>query len=248
MKVLNLSGVVIDDDETFMYDWLGQNYISPSLVQNFLNSANGEDIQVLINSGGGSVFAGSEIYTALKSYDANVEVVVTGLAASIASVIAMAGDTIKVSPLGQFMIHNAAMVASGDHNVHADTAEHLVMTSESIANVYATKTGLEVNELLQMMEDESWMTAEESVKLGFADEVLFNDTNSFKLSASIAKPIDKEKALEFKRKLLDEQESIDDKLTEKITDIVTQVLSEKTLKSEQTVEEPTVNALAKYIF
>ena len=115
MKKLEINGVIVNDNDKSVYEWFEMSATCPKDVKEFLATLDGsEPIQVAINSQGGSVFAGSEIYTLLKSYSGEVEVVVTGLAASIASVIMMAGDKIKMSPTAQVMIHNASMVAQGD--------------------------------------------------------------------------------------------------------------------------------------
>ena len=106
MTVIDVKGDIVDDMTGQMYDWFGMNYTSPSLVSQALNQSD-DDIVVNINSGGGDVFAASEIYTALRNSAGKVVVNIQGLAASAASVIAMAGDTVNMSPTAQIMIHKA---------------------------------------------------------------------------------------------------------------------------------------------
>jgi len=181
MKV-NIKGVIIPNDDKWIYEWFGIEATSPNSVNKVLEKANGEDIEVEINSGGGSVFAGSEIYTALKSYSGNVTVKIVGLAASAASVIAMAGNKVMMSPTAQIMIHNVSSRASGDYRDMEHTAEVLRNANDTIANAYRIKTGKTQEKLLALMDHETWMTAEKAKELGFIDEIMFE--NDLQLVAS----------------------------------------------------------------
>ena len=174
MKV-NIKGPIVSNSDAWIYEWFGIEATSPNSVNKVLEKANGEDIEVEINSGGGSVFAGSEIYTSLKSYKGNVTVKIVGLAASAASVIAMAGKKIMMSPTAQMMIHNVSSWASGDYRDMEHTAEVLKSANNTIANAYRLKTGKTQEELLSLMDDETWMTAEKAKELGFIDEIMFED-------------------------------------------------------------------------
>ena len=174
MKV-KIKGPIIGNSEAWIYEWFGIEATSPSMVDKAIEKANGEDLEVEINSGGGSVFAGSEIYTALKSYPGNVTVKIVGLAASAASVIAMAGDKVMMSPTAQIMIHNASSRAEGDYRDMEHTADVLKNADNTIANAYRIKTGKTQEELLALMDKETWMTAQKAKELGFIDEVMFED-------------------------------------------------------------------------
>ncbi len=174
MKV-NIKGPIVSNSDAWIYEWFGIEATSPNSVNKVLEKANGEDIEVEINSGGGSVFAGSEIYTSLKSYKGNVTVKIVGLAASAASVIAMAGKKIMMSPTAQMMIHNVSSWASGDYRDMEHTAEVLKSANNTISNAYRLKTGKTQEELLSLMDDETWMTAEKTKELGFIDEIMFED-------------------------------------------------------------------------
>lgn len=181
-KKVNVKGPIISSDDAWIYDWFGIEATSPKSVNDALESANGEDIEVDINSGGGSVFAGSEIYTSLKSYSGNVTVRIVGLAASAASVIAMAGKKVMMSPTAQMMIHNVSVSTSGDHRDMAHTAEILKNANLTISNAYMLKSGMNQEQLLSMMDNETWMTAQQALEHGFIDEIMFN--NEMKLTAS----------------------------------------------------------------
>lgn len=199
MKQLLINGPVVDDSDVWYYAWFGEPYVSPSNVRQFLAEANGEDIQVSINSGGGSVFAGSEIYTMLKSYSGKVSVLVSGLAASIASVIMLSGDTIKAAPLAQIMIHNAQMGQWGDYRDLEHASVVVGGVSQSLVSLYADKTGLSEEEIKSLVDAESWFTAERAKELGFIDEVLFQE--KVELIASAGHYVSKEKIGQFKAML-----------------------------------------------
>jgi ATP-dependent Clp endopeptidase proteolytic subunit ClpP len=174
MKV-NIKGPIVGNSDAWIYEWFGIEATSPSMVDKAIEKANGEDLEVEINSGGGSVFAGSEIYTALKSYPGNVTVKIVGLAASAASVVAMAGKKILMSPTAQMMIHNVSSCAAGDYREMEHTAEILKSANDTIANAYRLKTGKTQEELLRLMDNETWMTAQKAKEHGFIDEVMFED-------------------------------------------------------------------------
>ena len=175
MKIrIDIKGYIIGNDSKSVYDWLGLESTCPNDVLKKLNKANGKDVEVYINSGGGDIFAGSEIYTALRGYKGNVIINIVGLAASSASVIAMAGYS-KISPTALFMIHNVSTYASGDYKALEKEAGTLKIANKSISNAYKEKTGLNDNELLKLMDNETWLTAEQCVELKFVDEVMFSD-------------------------------------------------------------------------
>lgn len=105
MKVIDVKGEIINSRNQWIYDWLGIEATSPKKISDALREAGGEDVEIHINSPGGDVFAGSEIYTALRAYSGKVKIKIVGIAASAASVIAQAGKS-EISPTGMFMIHN----------------------------------------------------------------------------------------------------------------------------------------------
>lgn len=176
MIKIPIKGDIVDNDTAEFYDFWGMNnYCSPNQVESALQNTNHQPVTVEIASNGGDVFAGSEIYSLLKGYDNDVTVNIVGLAASAASVIAMAGDTVKIAPTAQIMIHKAWT----DYQGNADDLEHqanvLGTIDQSIASAYENKTGMNKDELLQMMSNETWLTAKDAVDKGFADEIMFED-------------------------------------------------------------------------
>ncbi len=175
MAKVNIKGPIVSDNDAWIYEWLGIKATCPKIVNDAIDKANGEDLEVIINSGGGSVFAASEIYTALKSYMGNVTVKIVGMAASAASVIAMAGKKVMMTPTGQMMIHNVTTYAEGDYRGMEHTADILKTANDTIANAYRLKSGKTQEELLALMDDETWMDAKKAKELGLIDEIMFED-------------------------------------------------------------------------
>lgn len=176
MKTINIKGDIISDNERWIYEWYHLNGVSPSNVIEQLPRTN-EPIKVIINSGGGSVFGGYEIYNTLKTYPGTVTVEIHGLAGSIASVIAMAGNIIKMSPISQIMIHNVSCNAKGDYREMDSTSEILKKNNRTVAKAYALKSGKDEELFLKLMNEETWFTSDEALKLGLVDEVMFDDPN-----------------------------------------------------------------------
>ncbi len=173
MKI-NIKGAIVSNDDKWLYEIFGMEHTAPKDVIDALPK-NNEDIEVIINSGGGDVFSGSEIYTALKEYQGKVTVKVYGVAASAASVIAMAGDHIVMSPTAQMMIHNVSTLTYGDNRKMDSSSKMLSSTDKGIANAYVKKTGMSEEEILNLMNDETWMNAQEAIEKGFADAKMFDD-------------------------------------------------------------------------
>ena len=166
-SVLVLNGQI--SDET----WFGDE-VTPGLFKQELQQCQG-DISVWINSPGGDCFAAAQIYNMLMDYPHNVTVKIDGLAASAASVIAMAGTGVQMSPVAMMMIHNPATVAIGDTAEMQKAISMLDEVKESIMNAYEIKTGMSRSKISHLMDAESWFNATKAVELGFADKVLFSD-------------------------------------------------------------------------
>lgn len=164
-RTLLLNGVI--SEET----WYGDE-VTPQLFKDELMSSKG-NITVWINSPGGDVFAAAQIYNMLMDYKGDVTVKIDGIAASAASVIAMAGTTVWMSPVAMMMIHNPMTVAIGDEVEMAKAMSMLSEVKESILNAYEIKTGLSRGEISDLMNAESWFNAKKAVELGFADNILF---------------------------------------------------------------------------
>ena len=166
-RILRLEGPI--DEESFWGD-----EITPQMFRDELESGEG-DVTVWINSPGGDVFAAAQIYNMLMDYPHDVTVKIDALAASAASVIAMAGTKVCMSPVAMMMVHNPATIAIGDTGEMQKAIDMLNEVKESIMNAYEIKSGLSRHKISQLMDAETWMNAKEAVKLGFADEILFRD-------------------------------------------------------------------------
>lgn len=172
-KRIKMKGPLISNNEYEAYEFFGLEAVSAkSITDQFPEDIN-EDITLEVNSNGGLVTVGSEIYTALKNYEGHVTVEVTGMAASAASVAIMGADTVKMSPTAQIMIHKALLTrASGNSDDLEKAVNALKSSDQSIINAYVSKTGLSEEEIFEMMKNETFMSANEAIEKGFADELM----------------------------------------------------------------------------
>lgn len=178
MGIIDIKGNIVSNDVGEFYDFFGMSTTYPAKIQKAINEDHDEEITLNVASNGGDVFAASEIYTMLRSSGKNVVVNIQGLAASAASVIAMSGNTVRMSPTSQMMIHKALVepgYGNADDLMHH--AEALTSIDESIAMAYELKTGLQESEILQLMSAETWLNAKAAVDKGFADEIMFNEAD-----------------------------------------------------------------------
>lgn len=173
--VLRISGEIISDDYAWIYEWFGIPVASPNAFRKELAKYKGKNITVWIDSYGGDVFAAAGIYNALKEHDGKVITVVDGKAMSAASVIAMAGEEIQMSPVGIMMIHNPWSSAQGDAREMRHAADVLDEVKETIINAYQLKTGKSRKKISEMMDNESFMSAKAALKEGFADKILYTE-------------------------------------------------------------------------
>jgi len=168
-RTLYLDGAIAEET------WYGDEVTPKQFKSELMNGAG--DITIWINSPGGDVFAASQIYNMLMDYKGNVTVKIDGIAASAASVIAMAGTNVLISPTGLMMIHNPMTIAFGDKKEMEKAIEMLGEVKESIINAYELKTGLTRAKLSHLMDQESWFNAKKAVELGFANNIMFSKSN-----------------------------------------------------------------------
>lgn len=174
---ITMNGVIVSDDDKWIYDYLDMSAFSPKeLRQAIQDYGIYEPLDIEINSPGGYVNAGTEIYTMLLTHKGEVNITIGSQAASIASVIAMAGKRVSISPAGKLMIHNVSGQGGGDYRDMADYSDFLFKNNEMLANTYVLKTGKPKQELLDMMNAETWMNADEALENGFVDEILTAQT------------------------------------------------------------------------
>ena len=170
VRTLYLNGVIAAES------WLDDD-VTPQLFKDELESGTG-DIEVWLDSPGGDVMAATQIYNMLKNYKGKVTVKIDSLAASAASVVAMAGDEILMSPLSLMLIHNPLTVAAGNVDDMQKAIDMLDEVKESIINAYELKTGLSRAKISHLMDCETWLSAKKAVELHFADGILFGNSNS----------------------------------------------------------------------
>jgi ATP-dependent Clp protease protease subunit len=195
------------------WDWLfDKPDRSATALEKAIKSLKG-NITVWVNSNGGEVFAASVIYTALKNHPGNVTVKIDGTAISAASVIAMAGDKVLMSPTSVMMIHNPLTHAEGEVKDMQKAIDILTEVKESILNAYTKKTGRNKADISQLMDSETWMSADKAIEMGFADGKLFDGEEDAAVTNNIIQgarlvynSIDKEElAIKLKQFLENEQ-------------------------------------------
>jgi len=172
---LRIEGEIVDEDDAWAYEWLGIPHATPNAFREELAKHKGKSLTVWIDSLGGVVWAAAGIYNALKEHSGRVTVKIDGKALSAATIIAMAGDEVLMSPAAVMMIHNPWVHAVGDAEFLRQMAGVLDEIKEAIINAYEIKTGLPRDELARLMDEETWMSARKAVELGFADGILYVD-------------------------------------------------------------------------
>lgn len=206
MTKIDIKGDIVDNDTGEFFDYFGMSSVYPKKVQQAIENDEDNEIILDVASNGGDVFSASEIYTMLKSSGKNIVVNIQGLAASAASVISMAGNTVNISPTAQLMIHKASVVGAGNADDFEHEAKVLNGIDESIASAYELKTGMKQEDLLQMMANETWLNAKEAVDKGFADNIMFsNDEEEIVVTNSISHLPSKQAINKFKNLIAKEQ-------------------------------------------
>lgn len=168
------------DNSISIFDVIGQDYwtgegVTAKRISGALRAIGDKDVTVNINSPGGDMFEGLAIYNLLREHKGEVTVKVLGLAASAASVIAMAGDNIQIARAGFLMIHNAWILVAGNRNDLREYADYLEPFDRSMADLYAARTGIDFDEMQKIMDAESWIGGSDAVEQGFADSLLPSD-------------------------------------------------------------------------
>ena len=166
-RILRLEGPI--DEDSFWGD-----EVTPKAFREELEAEEG-DVTVWVNSPGGNVFAAAQIYNMLCDHKGKITVKIDAIAASAASVVAMAGDRVLMSPVAMLLVHDPMTIAMGNKKDMEKAIVTLNEVKESIINAYQKKSGLSRNKISQLMENETWLNAKKAVELGFADEILFND-------------------------------------------------------------------------
>ncbi len=185
MATIDIKGDIINNEDKLIYNYLGWDSTCANDVKSVIASTPADEmIDVYVNSGGGDVFAGQEIYSALKA-DKRVNIHIQSLAGSAAGVIAMGGHC-SISPVAMIMIHNVSMVgANGDYREMQHNAEVLKKMNEAMAAAYVEKSGKSLDEVLELMNKEAWLTANQCLEYGFVDEIESDNTGNSTLLNSV---------------------------------------------------------------
>lgn len=171
----DVRGAMIPNDYKWYYDWFGEDSTCPADLKKIMDAFQpGDELEVYINSPGGVIDVGSEIYTMLRSHAADTRIYITGEACSAASIVAMAAYC-EMSPTALLMVHCVSSVASGNHNAMEKSAEILRTADQALCGAYAAKAGMTQEEALAMMEKETWLTAQQALDRGLIDKVMFED-------------------------------------------------------------------------
>ena len=204
---IDIKGTIVSNDDKWIYELFEYDATCPNDVIKAIGQANGEPLDVYINSGGGDIFAGSEIYSALRSYKGEVNIHVVGFAASAASVIACAGKS-DITPTAMFMVHNVSGRAQGDYHAMDKSSDVLQTANKSIAAAYMAKTGMSEKEALTMMDQETWLTAQQAVDKGLIDKIAENQ--NLKLVAAYQTPLIPQSVIDKVRNIVKNPNPLED--------------------------------------
>ena len=200
---INVRGVLIPNDYKWFYDWFEEDSTCPRDVQKVLDAiTTGDEIEVFINSPGGVIDVGSEIYTLLRGQE-NVKIYITGEACSAASIVAMAGYC-EMSPTALMMVHCVSSGARGNHTTLEHMAEVLRTADRALCTAYITKTGMSESEALEMMEHETWLTAQQAKERGLVDAIMFEENEPLPLIAGPMFALPSPEQLDKVRKMIQE--------------------------------------------
>ena len=206
MKTITIKGDVVSDATGKLFDWFDLDSIYPQKVKQAFDNLNGDDVEVIMTTNGGSVFSGQEIYDIIKNYSGKTTLKISGLVASIGTLISCAFDEVYISPVATFMIHNPTLGdVSGEKSDMEKAAQLLETVERTLISAYVSKTGLGESEVSQMMAKETFMTAQETVDNGFADG-LIEESQSISLVAGFDN-LSNSAFIEKLQKLKDKEES-----------------------------------------
>ena len=194
---------MIPNDYKLYYDWFGEDSTCPRDVQKVLDAvAVGDEIEVYINSPGGVIDVGSEIYTLLRAQE-NVKIYITGEACSAASIVAMSGYC-EMSPTALMMVHCVSSGARGNHSAMEHMAEVLRTADRALCTAYVAKTGMTEEEVLELMEHETWLTAEQARERGLIDAIMFEEQEVMPLVAGPLFALPGKEQMEKVKKMMEE--------------------------------------------
>lgn len=169
---VKIKGTIVANDDKWIYDWFNIEATCPDDVEKELEEEKENEITIEVNSGGGDVFAANEIYYMIKKQKKKTTCDITGFAGSAATIISCSADVVRAVPGAQYMIHNVSCTAHGDYNSMDKASETLKKANKTISNIYRLKTGMTESELLDLMNNETWMDVTEAIDKGFIDSII----------------------------------------------------------------------------
>lgn len=219
MQQIKIKGAIISNDSIPMYQEAQKEYTALKDIQIPFPD---KPLEVIINSGGGDVFTGSEIYSMLKSHKGHVTVKIVGVCASAASMVAMAGDTVEMSPTGLLMIHNAMGWTFGNTQEHEKQIKSLEEANDSIAKAYQNKTGLPLSKIRDLMKAETWFSCNKAIEYGFVDKEMFVNSISQSMVASIVQHLPERYQYDFMENVIKKNQHLikrDEEQKPKVTNL-----------------------------
>lgn len=219
MQQIKIKGAIISNDSIPMYQEAQKEYTALKDIQIPFPD---KPLEVIINSGGGDVFTGSEIYSMLKSHKGHVTVKIVGVCASAASMVAMAGDTVEMSPTGLLMIHNAMGWTFGNTQEHEKQIKSLEEANDSIAKAYQNKTGLPLSEIRDLMKAETWFSCNKAIEYGFVDKEMFVNSISQSMVASVVQHLPERYQYDFMENVIKKNQHLikrDEEQKPKVTNL-----------------------------
>lgn len=178
MKRFNFKGDIISDSAKWLYNWLEMPSVSHGDIINFLSEADGDDVEIYIDSPGGLVNVGSAIYGELRNYAGKSTAYILGNAGSSASVAMLGADSVVAIPTAAIIIHNTQARAAGDYRIMEEAYAQLKEANESVINAYEIKTGMSRKDLQNLMDKTTRMSAQTALEYGFIDEIALKDGES----------------------------------------------------------------------
>lgn len=228
---INIRGVLIPNDYKWFYDWFEEDSTCPADVQKILDAVQeGDAVEVYISSPGGVIEVGTEIYTMLHMNKDRVKIYITGEACSAASIVAMAAHC-EMAPTALMMVHCTSVGASGNHNILEKAADMLKTADKALCQAYMLKANMTEEEALQMMEAETWLTAEQAKERGLIDGIMFENEQE-EYTPIVAGPLfalPSEERMELARRMMKEADKTN---TTAFSDISQQRLNFLRLKGE----------------
>lgn len=185
MNTIDIRGPVVDDSTAMLYEYCNIPCISSKQIRNILNKAGNNEINLTINSNGGSVTAATDIFALLKNSKNRINIDIYGIAASAATIIAMSADRVRMDSTALMMIHLPSTTTSGNQEDMRQTADTLDTVTQVIVNAYKSKTTMSDEQIYTLLRDTTYMTAEKALTHGFIDEVISHSSNQQNISNSL---------------------------------------------------------------